>query len=86
VVDGFNGKNKPAGAKSVAQHEIDAQLMREKTARLRALRLAQQGSNPSPTGTVIKRGAVKKTSGKSAVKPRPLSEWLDAQEKQGRRN
>jgi hypothetical protein len=86
VVDGFNGKNKPAGAKSVAQHEIDAQLMREKTARLRALRLAQEGSIPRPTSTAGKRSTVQKAPGKSAEKARPLSEWLDAQEKQGRRN
>jgi hypothetical protein len=33
-----------------------------------------------------KRGTTKKTPGKSAEKARPLSEWLDAQEKQGRRN
>ncbi len=86
MVDGFNSKNKPAGAKSVAQHEIDARLVREKTERLRALRLAQAASNPSPAGAAGKRASVKKTSGKSTAKPRPLSDWLDAQEKQGRRN
>jgi hypothetical protein len=86
VAEGFNDKHKPGGAKSVPQHEIDAQLMREKTARLRALRLAQEGGKPSPAGTAGKRAAVKKTSDKSAAKPRPLAEWLDAQEKAGRRN
>ena len=86
MVGGFKGKNKPAGAKSVAQHEIDARLVREKTARLRALRLAQGGANPSPTGTASKRSTVKKKSGTSTEKPRPLSEWLDAQDKEGRNN
>ena len=86
MVDGFNRKYKPAGAKSVPQHEIDARLVREKTERLRALRLAQAATNPSPAGSAGKPTSVKKTSGKSAAKPRPLSDWLDAQEKAGRRN
>jgi hypothetical protein len=86
VADSFHDKHKPAGAKSVPQHEIDAQLMREKTARLRALRLAQEGANPGRAAPAAKRGTVKKAAGKTSGKPRPLSEWLDTQEKEGRRN
>ena len=86
MAEGFNDKHKPGGAKSVPQHEVDAQLMREKIARLKALRLAQEAANPSRAAPAAKRGTAKKSSGKSAEKPRPLSEWLDAQEKQGRRN
>jgi len=36
-------KRERAGAKALSQHEIDAQLIREKTARLRALRLGSRG-------------------------------------------
>jgi hypothetical protein len=71
-------KTERAGAKATPQHEVDAQALREKTARLRELRLAHQPA----TGAAGKRTAVKKKPGKGL----PLSEWLSAQEKEGRRN
>jgi hypothetical protein len=85
VADGSDDKSKPAGAKSLPQHEIDAQLAREKMARQRALRLAAEAGKPA-VATPARRTAGKKTSAKSDAKARPLSEWLDAQEKEGRRN
>jgi hypothetical protein len=72
----------------MSQIEAEARAMREKTARLRELRLAKGGGNnaaPGPT-TAVRHITAKKKSGKSAEKVRPLSEWLDAQEKEGRRN
>ena len=79
--------DKPVGAKAVPQHEIDAQLLREKTARLRALRLAQETANNSMSGTTGKRPAAKKKSpGKAAEKSVSLSDWLTTQDKEGRRN
>lgn len=79
--------DKPVGAKAVPQHEIDAQLLREKTARLRALRLAQEAANGSMSGTTGKRTAAKKKSpGKAAAKSVSLSDWLTTQDKEGRRN
>ena len=79
--------DKPVGAKAVPQHEIDAQLLREKTARLRELRLAQEAPNNSMSGTTGKRSAAKKKSpGKSAEKSVSLSDWLTTQDKEGRRN
>ena len=79
--------DKPVGAKAVPQHEIDAQLLREKTARLRALRLAQETANNSMSGTTGKRTTAKKKSpGKAAEKSVSLSDWLTTQDKEGRRN
>jgi hypothetical protein len=79
--------DKPVGAKAVPQHEIDAQLLREKTARLRALRLAQEAANGSMSGTTGKRSAPKKKApGKTAEKSVSLSDWLTTQDKEGRRN
>jgi hypothetical protein len=80
--------DKPVSAKAVPQHEIDAQLLREKTARLRALRLAQEAANGSMSGTTAKRTAAKKKSpGKAAAeKSVSLSDWLTTQDKEGRRN
>jgi hypothetical protein len=79
--------DKPVGAKAVPQHEIDAQLLREKTARLRALRLAQEAANNSMSGTTGKRSTAKKKSpGKAGEKSVSLSDWLTTQDKEGRRN
>jgi hypothetical protein len=86
VSDIFDEKSERAGAKAVPQHEIDAQLLREKTARLRELRLAQEASGQSVTSTPGKRSAAKKTPGKSSKKSVPLSDWLSTQQKEGRRN
>jgi len=85
VTDGF--EDKPAAPKATPQHEIDAQLLREKTARLRALRLEQEarnGTTPAP----VKKKARKSGEGseKAGGKGVPLSEWLSTQQKEGRRN
>ena len=91
MTDGFEDK----GAKSMPQHEVDAQLLREKTARLRELRLAQEAKNGTKTGTAAKSAAVKKNVRKSGEKSGkksggkggvPLSDWLSTQQKEGRRN
>jgi hypothetical protein len=84
--DGDNSQ-RPSG-KTVPQHEIDAQITREKMARLRALREAQEAANGpavKPT-TVRKRTGSKKASGKAPDKGKSLSDWLSTQEKEGRRN
>jgi hypothetical protein len=88
VIDGFDDKSGPAGGKAVPQHEIDAQAAREKMARLRALRLAQEAANgttakPASSG---KRTGSKKSGGKAAEKSVSLSDWLTTQQKEGRRN
>ena len=55
MTDGFDEKSERAGAKATPQHEVDAQALREKTARLRELRLAHQPANKTATGAAGKR-------------------------------
>jgi len=98
VTDGFKDKNVLAGTKAMSQLEADAQALREKTARLRALRLAQgsvnQAVNQTGVGTAGRRTALKKSPGKSSgksgsksgAKSVPLSNWLTTQQNEGRRN
>lgn len=87
VTDGFDEKSERAGTKAIPQHELDAQALREKTARLRELRLAQGGGGKSAPAANGKRPAAKGTAAKKGSgKGRPLSEWLNAQEKEGRRS
>jgi hypothetical protein len=84
---GDDNSQRPSG-KTLPQHEIDAQVTREKMARLRALRLAQEAANGGVVKPVTrsKRPARKTASGKSPEKGKSLSDWLSTQEKEGRRN
>ena len=85
--DGF--EDKPAAPKTVPQHEIDAQLLREKTARLRALRLAQEAKNGTAGAPAAKKRTRKsgqQSSETSGGKGVSLSDWLSTQQKEGRRN
>jgi hypothetical protein len=88
MADLFKEKREKAGTKAMSQLEIDAHLMREKTARLRELRLAQEAANgaarPAPARSAGP-AAKKKKSGKSGEKGPSLSDWLDTQQNQGRR-
>jgi hypothetical protein len=98
VIDGFDDKGSGApgsvpglsiGGKTLPQHEIDAQATREKMARLRALRLAQEAANPQPPKPArAKRSSssAKGSAGKSSDKSVSLSDWLATQQKEGRRN
>lgn len=84
---GDDNSQRPSG-KTVPQHEIDAQITREKMARLRALRLAQEAANGpavKPT-TGRKRAGSKKGPGHASGSTKSLSDWLSTQEKEGRRN
>lgn len=87
-----------AGADVRSQQEADAQSVREKTARLRALRLARDaeaGNQPAKStaksaiksaATAGKPAAARKKSRNSGQKGASLSEWLAAQQKDGRHN
>ncbi len=89
--DSFKDKREKAGTKAMSQLEMDAQVIREKTARLRALRLAKEAANggvaaPAPAPTRSRAPAAKKSKAhKSGEKGQSLSDWLDAQQNQGRR-
>ncbi len=88
MADRFKEKRERNGISAVSQHEADAQLIREKMARLRALRLAQEAANnaagaASPPATA--KSAAKKKARKSGEKTASLSDWLATQQNQGRR-
>jgi len=88
VSEGDGDNSQRSSGKTVPQHEIDAQITREKMARLRALRLAQEAANGPAVKPAAgsKRTARKTASGKSSAKTKSLSDWLTTQEKEGRRN
>jgi hypothetical protein len=88
LADHPNAKHKRAGTKARSQQDADAEVIREKTARLRALRLAHEAANKTATGAVPagRQTAIKKKSRKPGEKALPLSEWLTTQQKEGRRN
>jgi hypothetical protein len=87
--DTFKEKREKTGTKVMSQLEMDAQLIREKTARLRELRLAQEAANGGAAARAPVRGsapaAKKKKTRKSGEKGPSLSDWLDTQQNQGRR-
>jgi hypothetical protein len=87
VADESKHKRERAGAKAMPQYEADAQAVREKTERLRALRLARDGADkPAGATPANRRIATKKKSGKPGEKTPPLSEWLAARDQDGQRS
>lgn len=86
MADRFKEKRERNGISAVSQHEADAQLVREKMARLRALRLAQEATNDAAGRAAASRPAVaKKKARKSGEKTASLSDWLATQQNEGRR-
>ena len=87
--DTFKEKREKTGTKVMSQLEMGAQLIREKPARLRELRLAQEAANGGAVTRAPVRGSAppaKKTKArKSGEKGPSLSDWLDTQQNQGRR-
>jgi len=89
VAEGGDDNSQRSGGKTLPQHEIDAQITRDKMARLRALRLAQEAANgPVVKPAARKRagGGGKKASAGTSAKTKSLADWLSTQEKEGRRN
>ena len=89
--DDKRAKDKPAGGRP--QHEIDAQALREKVARLRELRLAHEAANGPPVRKVpavkprkSSGGGGNGSGGKTKARSVSLSDWLDTQAREGRRN
>jgi hypothetical protein len=73
-------------AQAKALYEADAQAVRDKTARLKALRLAKEAAELE-TG-VAKKSVTpkgKKKAANSKTKAQPLSDWLKGQQGAGRR-
>ena len=71
------------GRKAMQDYEAQAEAMRAKTEKLRALRLARDAESPPPIARAPARKAGKSAKAGKA-KPKPLSEWLDDQAKDGR--
>ena len=86
-------KREKPGAKAVSQIELDAQALREKTARLRELRLAHEAARgpdlkarPSAPIRTSRPPAAKKGKASKPAAKGSLSDWLDSQKDQGRRS
>ena len=75
-------------AQAKALYEADAQAVREKTVRLKALRLAKEAAELE--AGVSKKSAAPKSRTKKAADPKskgqPLSDWLKGQQGAGRRS
>ena len=71
------------GKKAMLDYEAQAAALRAKTEKLRALRLARDAAAPPPAKT---KTSTKKPAKAAKAKPRPLSDWLDEQRKDGRRD
>jgi hypothetical protein len=74
------------GKKAMAEYEAAAIATRAKTEKLRALRLAREAeaAKAAPKKAVKKKAGVKTASAKGKASS-TLSDWLDAQERGGRR-
>jgi hypothetical protein len=68
-----------------AQYEIEAQALREKTERLRALRIARDGIETATPAKAV-RVARKTTTRRNGASSETLAAWLKTQEDQGRRS
>ena len=96
----LKAKREADGKKAMAEYEANAEAVRAKTERLRALRLARDAAMP-PAATVTKAAKVKsakspksspKSSAKSAPKsakakkedPGKLTDWIKTQQDSGR--
>jgi hypothetical protein len=80
--------------RTVPQHEIDAQILRDKTARLRELRLAREAASGPVVRKVAPAAKSRKAAGgggggggsKGSTRSVSLADWLDTQDREGRRN
>ncbi len=79
MAESLKEKREREGAQAMAQYEAEARAAREKTARLRELRLAHEAANKTSAATPVKKKARKK-----GEKSEALSEWLANQKKDGR--
>jgi hypothetical protein len=87
MADRSEKERNPPAVKTIPQHEVDARLLREKSARLKELRLAHEAANAHAGSPAVVSGQkkLKKRTGKSADKSQSLSDWLTMQQNEGRR-
>lgn len=74
------------GAKATAQYEAESQAVRDKTARLRALRLAKEAADRSAAPPAVAKKTTKPAKKKPSKSDESLSEWLKAEDGAGRRS
>lgn len=84
-------KDRQDGNKGMPSYEREAQALREKTERLRALRLARDGAEAPAVssgsgGPAKSRGGKAPARGKASKASGTLSDWLKTQQDQGRRS
>ncbi|HSR77758.1 MAG TPA: hypothetical protein VLN57_14350 [Xanthobacteraceae bacterium] len=82
-----NPNEKRPGAKELSPQAAEAQAVREKMARLRALRLAQEAANPpvAKQAPIARSSAPRQKGKKKTARGVSLSDWLSDQEQSGRR-
>jgi hypothetical protein len=75
------------GAKATALYEAESQAVRDKTARLRALRLAKEAADKSAADKApAPKKAAKSAKKKPSKSDESLSDWLKAEDGAGRRS
>ncbi len=82
-----NQRSDRGGSKTLLPYEAEARAIEEKTARLRALRLARDAAEAaSAPPATAKRAPAKKSGKKPSASAASLSDWLATQQKEGRRS
>jgi len=86
MADSSKKNRDPGGVKAIPQHEADARLLRERTARLRQLRLAHEAANARAGSFAVADGPKNtKKKNRKSEKAASLSDWLATQQNEGRR-
>ncbi len=85
----LKAKREADGKKAMAEYEANAEAVRAKTEKLRALRLARDAAMPPPAPKAAKtKSSGSKAGGKSAKAkkedPGKLSDWIKNQQDSGR--
>jgi hypothetical protein len=73
------------GKRAMLEYEAEAIAVRAKTERLRALRLARDAALPPPAPKTAS-ASKKKTAKPKGAAAGKLADWLDGQEKSGRKS
>jgi hypothetical protein len=71
--------------KAMSDYEAEAEAVRVKTARLRALRLAREAEIAAAAPITVPKVKAAKGASKKKAATSTLSEWLDSETKAGRR-
>jgi hypothetical protein len=80
-----NAHRPASGKKAMADYEAEAIATRQKTERLKALRLAKEAAEKIAAPTAGAAAPTKRPAKKDKVPSATLSEWLKDQERGGRR-